>query len=75
MKKITKIEYEEDIDSVSIYVGANPYSIPMDRVKSQEALLGWILHLLKKGWMDRKSLRKFIEVTCEVKKWKPDMHA
>lgn len=54
MKEITKIEYEENIDSVSIYVGPNTYSIPMDRVKNKESLLGWIIHLLIKEMDDQR---------------------
>ncbi len=47
-----------------------PYHIDLARIKSKADLLGWVLHLCNKTWMNTEYLGEFIKRVCMIKGWK-----
>jgi hypothetical protein len=62
-------EHDAELGYITIKI-AYPYHIALSRISSKEALLGWVYHLCRKPWMDRKYLAEFIKRVCKIKGWK-----
>jgi hypothetical protein len=46
------------------------YEVDLDRIKSPKQLLGWMLHLGEKVWMDKELLLYFAQIVIHIKGWK-----
>jgi len=45
------------------------YEVDLDRIKSEAALLNWVLYLCEKTWMTTERLHFFIEAVGAIKKF------
>ena len=43
------------------------YEVDLDRIKSEAALLNWVLHLCEKTWMTTERMAFFIEAVAAIK--------
>lgn len=46
-----------------------PYDIDLSEIKTVRDLLGWVLHLSRKTWMDTQLLERFICMVAGIKGW------
>jgi len=47
------------------------YAIPLDRIAAPLQLLGWILHLSEKSWINAPRIAAVIQATCAHYGWDP----
>ena len=50
-----------------------PYEIDLDRIQTQDNLLGWVRHLAGKPWMNRERLGLFIDAVAKHKGFRIEM--
>ena len=50
-----------------------PYEIDLDRIQTQDNLLGWVRHLAGKPWMNRERLGLFIDAVAKHKGFRIQM--
>jgi hypothetical protein len=44
-----------------------PYEVDLDEINTAEQLLGWVIHLTEKDWLNTTDLRMFAERVAELK--------
>lgn len=54
------------ITRTEIWLIDGRYPVPRDRCRTYHEILGWVLHVSQKKWMDRESIRQFIEAATEA---------
>lgn len=48
--------------------GKHKYDIEFKRMKTQRDLIGWILHLSEKVWVNTETIHQLIDAYCKVNK-------
>ena len=61
----TTIEENQDVkvyaeDRFVIIESQDIYEVPLDGCKDENSIIGWIIQLCEKSWVDRRIIRKFI---------------
>tara|TARA_R100000789_G_scaffold60589_1_gene58095 strand:- start:2247 stop:2471 length:225 start_codon:yes stop_codon:yes gene_type:complete len=52
------------IDLNELCGAPSEYNIPLDKCKTSEQILGWVLHLAEKTWADGRVIRRFIAMAA-----------
>jgi hypothetical protein len=47
------------------------YSVPLDRSRTHQEILQWVVHLTEKPWMTTEANRIFVRLACEYHKIPP----
>ena len=59
-----KIEIEDNFLVIKMPTGCN-YDVPLNRLRNEKEIIGWIYHLTQKLWFDRKMVNDFIQVAMQ----------
>ena len=68
--KAVEVRYEAEDNGFNLIHDHNKeYFIEASRINSRKKLIGWIVHLCSKGWVDNDAIRDLIKIVHAHFKW------